>query len=266
MNHPSNHPWDEFLEARTKCIHWMNERQNYDDEKIARTLSMDETQVYFIRTHPSNNITSKNPSLKVPKAQESRDYNAKELEDLKKEFSKFKMGALADIFSYKTKMEKNIEELVEERKSYINDIEISFERHFNEMKSRNEEPRDYPAGNQHQDLWYDFPCIPKDDSTILMKMWNRDTPPWTGYHDGENFIAYETRLPIRVSHWRYVSSKGDEDNWLDIIYHAPIEDKTILMKHSAFDIPPWTGYFEEGHYYAYETRLPIWVTHWRYVE
>ena len=65
-----------------------------------------------------------------------------------------------------------------------------------------QEPRDYPEGKK--DMWYEFPCTPKDESTILMKMWNRDVPPWTGYYNGEDFIAFETRLPIRVSHWKYV--------------------------------------------------------------
>lgn len=64
------------------------------------------------------------------------------------------------------------------------------------------ETRDYPEGKK--DMWYEFPCAPKDESTILMKQCTRDIPPWTGYYDGEHYIAYETRLPIRVSHWKYI--------------------------------------------------------------
>ena len=52
--------------------------------------------------------------------------------------------------------------------------------------------------------WNDWDCCPDDDKNILMKYSDYDVPPWTGYHDGENYIAFETRLPVIVSHWKYV--------------------------------------------------------------
>lgn len=42
------HPWEEFLDARVKCILWMNELGR-SDAVIAHLLSMDEQQVYQIR-------------------------------------------------------------------------------------------------------------------------------------------------------------------------------------------------------------------------
>lgn len=44
------HPWAIFLNARWKAILWMRERMGYDDKQIAKNLSMDEMQVYLIRT------------------------------------------------------------------------------------------------------------------------------------------------------------------------------------------------------------------------
>jgi hypothetical protein len=44
------HPWAEFLEARKKTIYWMREEMNRDAKEIAIALSMDEEQVYLIRT------------------------------------------------------------------------------------------------------------------------------------------------------------------------------------------------------------------------
>lgn len=46
----SPHPWGVFLNARWKAILWMREEMGYDDQKIAIKLSMDEKQVYLIRT------------------------------------------------------------------------------------------------------------------------------------------------------------------------------------------------------------------------
>lgn len=43
------HPWGDFLEVRMHTIQWMRERGD-DDSQIARALSMDEEQVYLIRT------------------------------------------------------------------------------------------------------------------------------------------------------------------------------------------------------------------------
>lgn len=44
------HPWGEFLKARMNAILWMKEKMNQDDKTIAKDLSMDEIQVYAIRT------------------------------------------------------------------------------------------------------------------------------------------------------------------------------------------------------------------------
>lgn len=46
-----SHPWGEFLKVRINVIHWMREEQRYSDLEIAQALSMDELQVYLIRTH-----------------------------------------------------------------------------------------------------------------------------------------------------------------------------------------------------------------------
>jgi hypothetical protein len=48
------HPWQDFLDARCRAIFWMKNEMNRDDKKIAADLSMDEHQVYLIRTHPCN--------------------------------------------------------------------------------------------------------------------------------------------------------------------------------------------------------------------
>lgn len=53
MNRSEPHPWGVFLDARLKAIYWLESR-GYDDLQIAVTLSMDETQVYRIRTSPIN--------------------------------------------------------------------------------------------------------------------------------------------------------------------------------------------------------------------
>lgn len=45
------HPWGEFLKARAEAILWMKNEMSKTDFEIARDLSMDETQVYLIRTH-----------------------------------------------------------------------------------------------------------------------------------------------------------------------------------------------------------------------
>lgn len=44
----SDHPWAVFLAARSGAIDWL--REDHTDAEIARILSMDETQVYLIRT------------------------------------------------------------------------------------------------------------------------------------------------------------------------------------------------------------------------
>ena len=44
------HPWAVFLNARYDAILWMKEEMGYDDKRIAFNLSMDEKQVYLIRT------------------------------------------------------------------------------------------------------------------------------------------------------------------------------------------------------------------------
>lgn len=43
------HPWGRFLNARYWAILWMKEEMGYDDETIAKRLSMDTMQVYLIR-------------------------------------------------------------------------------------------------------------------------------------------------------------------------------------------------------------------------
>jgi hypothetical protein len=51
-NNPLNpHPWEEFLNARKRAINWMHEQQKYSDKEIVFCLSMDEKQVYLIRTY-----------------------------------------------------------------------------------------------------------------------------------------------------------------------------------------------------------------------
>jgi hypothetical protein len=48
------HPWGEFLKVRLDVIFWMREEMKRTDSEIADQLSMDEEQVYLIRTNPSN--------------------------------------------------------------------------------------------------------------------------------------------------------------------------------------------------------------------
>ncbi len=55
----TDHPWGMFLEARKKAITWMKEEMNYDDKEIALTLSMDEFQVYLIRTYEERHANHK---------------------------------------------------------------------------------------------------------------------------------------------------------------------------------------------------------------
>ena len=50
------HPWGDFLNARTRVIHWMRNEMGYSDEKIAVALSMDRRQVFLIRNSPINYI------------------------------------------------------------------------------------------------------------------------------------------------------------------------------------------------------------------
>ncbi len=47
-------PWGDFLDARLKCIFWLAKEKNRSDLQIALDLSLDEEQVYSIRTHPMN--------------------------------------------------------------------------------------------------------------------------------------------------------------------------------------------------------------------
>lgn len=59
----SSHPWAYFLNARWKAILWMREVMEKNDKQIAQDLSMDEVQVYLIRTSkhmPIAKRTSKN--------------------------------------------------------------------------------------------------------------------------------------------------------------------------------------------------------------
>ena len=45
------HPWEEFLKARGKAILWMKKEFNRTDKQIAYNLTIDEEQVYLIRTY-----------------------------------------------------------------------------------------------------------------------------------------------------------------------------------------------------------------------
>ena len=47
-------PWGEFLKARKIVIFWMSKDKGCTDNQIAENLSMDEKQVYSIRTNPLN--------------------------------------------------------------------------------------------------------------------------------------------------------------------------------------------------------------------
>lgn len=54
MTNDKKHPWQEFLESRKRVIDWLKEHYQDSDAKIAQTLSMDEMQVYLIRTNQTN--------------------------------------------------------------------------------------------------------------------------------------------------------------------------------------------------------------------
>ncbi len=45
------HPWGEFLNARYNAIIWLRKEFGDNDAQIAKKLSMDEEQVFLIRTH-----------------------------------------------------------------------------------------------------------------------------------------------------------------------------------------------------------------------
>ena len=44
------HPWGGFLYWRMQAIIWLKNEMNLSDKEIARKLSMDEMQVYLIRS------------------------------------------------------------------------------------------------------------------------------------------------------------------------------------------------------------------------
>lgn len=50
MDEKKTHPWEEFLNARMKVILWMKDYLYRSDKEISIHLSMDEVQVYLIRT------------------------------------------------------------------------------------------------------------------------------------------------------------------------------------------------------------------------
>jgi len=45
------HPWEDFLNARARCILWLSKEMEYEDKYICFQLSMDETQVRLIRQY-----------------------------------------------------------------------------------------------------------------------------------------------------------------------------------------------------------------------
>lgn len=45
------HPWEEYLKARKKAIVWASNEMGHCDAQIAMEFSMDEEQVYLIRTY-----------------------------------------------------------------------------------------------------------------------------------------------------------------------------------------------------------------------
>ena len=47
----TSHPWGDFLDARVRVILWMKNEMGYNDKHISEALSMDEKQVFLIRTH-----------------------------------------------------------------------------------------------------------------------------------------------------------------------------------------------------------------------
>jgi hypothetical protein len=48
------HPWQEFLNARARCILWLSKELKESDAEIMFHLSMDETQVRLIRQYVEN--------------------------------------------------------------------------------------------------------------------------------------------------------------------------------------------------------------------
>ena len=50
-NNLNPHPWEDFLNARARCILWLSKEMKYDDNNIRFQLSMDETQVRLIREY-----------------------------------------------------------------------------------------------------------------------------------------------------------------------------------------------------------------------
>ncbi len=50
-NNLNPHPWEEFLNARARCILWLSQEMKLNDKNICFQLSMDETQVRLIREY-----------------------------------------------------------------------------------------------------------------------------------------------------------------------------------------------------------------------
>jgi len=71
-----SHPWADFLEARARAIDWLYyrgpEETRHDDAAIARTLSMDPTQVYLIRTRDEKPGDNKGQLRAVPRPAEPK--------------------------------------------------------------------------------------------------------------------------------------------------------------------------------------------------
>lgn len=44
----ANNPWDRYLQARKEAITWMREKLSYDDETIARNISILSREVGLI--------------------------------------------------------------------------------------------------------------------------------------------------------------------------------------------------------------------------
>jgi hypothetical protein len=59
------HPWGAFLDARLKVIYWMEKELHRSDKEIAIELSMNEKQVYLIRTNPINREKCETPPNKT---------------------------------------------------------------------------------------------------------------------------------------------------------------------------------------------------------
>lgn len=49
MIEKDKHPWGNFLHARKLAIEWLSEEMKYNEEEIAKCLSMDKLQVRLIR-------------------------------------------------------------------------------------------------------------------------------------------------------------------------------------------------------------------------